>query len=130
MGTAFTRAQRLLTKHDFESVFSQFRKRGVKIDIPFFSVLAILNDRSAARIGFALSKKCIPHACIRNYVRRVFREHFRRQLDTLIHLDLVVLAKPLLKKLDKHAIKQGMVEDLPMIWRRIAECEKRNKFVT
>lgn len=128
MGTAFTRKQRLLTKHDFECVFSQSRKRGVKIDIPFFSVLAVLNEKSTARIGFALSKKCMPHACIRNYVRRVFRENFRRQLDTLTHLDFVVLAKPILKKLGKHDIKQRMAEDLTILWRRIAECEKRNKF--
>lgn len=115
MTYAFDHAKRLLTKKEYEWVFTQSRKTGMKIEFYPFFVLTVLNDKNTARIGFALSKKCLPSACLRNRVKRVFREHFRIQAALLKKVDIVVLAKPGLAQLNN----QEIIAYFDVLWQKI-----------
>lgn len=115
MKYAFTRSKRLLTPKDYENVFMQSRKQGVKIDMPGFFVLVILNDKNTARIGFALSKKSMPKAHSRNRMKRLFRESFRHQSNQLKNMDIVVLAR---SDLSSRSNKE-MQENLTLLWQKI-----------
>lgn len=115
MKYAFTRLKRLLTPKDYENVFMNSRKQGVKIDMPSFFVLVVLNDKNTARIGFALSKKSMPKAHSRNRIRRLFRESFRHQSNQLRNIDIVVLAR---SDLSSRSNKE-MQENLILLWQKI-----------
>jgi ribonuclease P protein component len=103
--TAFTRAQRLTASADFSRVFSGAERSADR----FFTVLARPNERNAARLGLAISRRIASRAVDRNRLRRLAREAFRH-LD-LVPLDYVVMArkdalnatKPVLRaSLDQH----------------------------
>ncbi len=108
---SFSRDKRLLTKQEYERVF----KKSKKIDTPAFFVLVALNDQGKARLGFALSKKSLPKATMRNRARRVIRESFRKQCMALKPVDIVVLARPDLKKLSNQEIRSH----LEILWQRV-----------
>lgn len=110
MDHAFSKNKRLLTKKEYERVFKQAKK----VVAPDFFILTILNDKNTARLGFALSKKSLPKASSRNRVRRVIRESFRTQSE-LKHVDIVVLGKPGLAKLNNQEIRM----DLETLWKKI-----------
>lgn len=109
MEQAFTKTKRLLTKKEYERVFKQSKK----IDTPAFFVLTASNNKDNARIGFALSKKYLPSACLRNRVKRIFRESFRCQ--KLENVDIIVLAKSGLSKLDNEELRMS----LTVLWEKI-----------
>lgn len=115
MEYAFTRDKRILTSKDYENVFVQAKKQGVKIDMPGFFVLITLNDKDKARIGFALSKKYLPTACLRNRMKRIFRESFRLQWSMLKNIDIIFLAKHGLSSLSNKVIW----ENLAMFWQKV-----------
>lgn len=51
------------------------------------------NGGESARLGFAVAKKQIPLAVGRNRVRRLARESFRKQRDTLEAVDIIILTQ-------------------------------------
>lgn len=55
-----------------------------------FQVSALPNGRDAARLGLIVAKKVEPLAVRRNYFKRLVRETFRRQLQGIGALDVVV----------------------------------------
>lgn len=57
---------------------------------PNFQVIALPNGKSVARLGLIVAKKTEPLAVRRNYFRRLVRETFRRQLEEIGALDVVV----------------------------------------
>ena len=46
-----------------------------------------------ARLGLAISKKNIPSAAERNYLKRIIRERFRQSQESIVGKDIVVLAR-------------------------------------
>ena len=114
MSNAFPKAKRLLKKEEYESVFKQSKKTK-KIETDVFFVLASPNDKQIARIGFALSKKVLPKAHMRNRVKRIFREDFRTKAITLKPVDIVVLAKFGLKTSTNSTIRHS----LSVLWQKI-----------
>jgi len=106
----FTRANRLLTSADFKKVFDNAKKSGDK----YFTVLVSNNDLNVARLGLAISKKNTRLAVQRNRLKRLIRESFRLNNETLLGIDIVVLASyraskqnnsVLISSLDKHWTK-------------------------
>lgn len=117
MKYAFTKAKRLLTKEEYERVFKQSRDATItkKIETNIFFVLTALNDQETARLGFALSKKVLPKASLRNRVKRLFREDFRINALTLEKVDIIVLAKSGLKNSSNPEIRNN----LSILWQKI-----------
>lgn len=114
MNYAFPKAKRLLKKEEYEWVFKQTKKTK-KIEMDVFFVLAAANDKETARLGFALSKKVLPKACMRNRVKRLFREEFRINSSMLKPVDIIVLGKSNLKSVTNSEIRNN----LSLLWRKI-----------
>ncbi len=114
MRYAFPKVKRLLKKEEYERVFKQ-SKQTKKVDMGAFFVLIAPNDLEVPRLGFALSKKVLPSACLRNRVKRIFRESFRVCSLTLKNVDIIVLAKPGLAK----SSNQEMRNNLSILWQKI-----------
>jgi ribonuclease P protein component len=84
---AFKKAQRLLTKKEYDHVFEQAKK----IVTSEFIVLFRENNIGYARLGLALSKKMIAKAHDRNRIKRLLRESFRQK--ELPAVDMIFLAR-------------------------------------
>jgi len=101
----YPRQLRLLTGGDFKRVFDG---AVFKVSEQPLLILASPNDLDHPRIGFVISKKNIRRAVKRNRVRRIIRESFRLNQHTLPNLDMVILARKDLDKLDNVALFQLM----------------------
>ena len=86
----------------------------------YFTVLYRPNDLDTARLGFAVAKKKIASAADRNRVRRLARESFRLQRNTLRAVDIIILAQSaaadakntvLFASLDKHWQRLSLTND-------------------
>jgi len=86
---SFTRANRLLTAKQFNSVFEKPYKR----HHAYMTLLVRENNSPLARLGLAVAKKNIKLAVRRNRFKRIVRESFRQHKVQLSGLDIVVLAK-------------------------------------
>lgn len=98
----FNKSRRLLTKSDFDHVFSKAKKVATK----YFVILYRDNDISQARLGIAVAKKMIPKAHDRNRVKRVLRESFRT--NEIKAVDIIFLARPGLAKLKKSELTSNL----------------------
>ncbi len=113
----FERSLRLLSAAEFKQVFSKARK---SID-ENFTVLFAENHLTHPRLGMAIAKKQVKLAVVRNRVKRVIRESFRRHQVVLPALDIVVLARRGIADKEKSELHRS----LRMHWRRIGrQCEK------
>lgn len=61
-----------------------------------------------ARLGLAIARRKMPKATARNRVRRIIRESFRLHQQALAGLDLVVLARANLSRIDNHLLFQSL----------------------
>jgi ribonuclease P protein component len=107
---SFSKAQRLLTKADYDAVFKDSKKWTTS----GFVVLYRKNDLAFARLGLALSKKMIHKAHDRNRVKRLIREGFRRA--TLPAFDLIFLARTGVAKQTNHELSM----QLSKLWIKLA----------
>ena len=89
MGLGFGRDRRLRTRTEFDRVF----RKGTRIEGRLFVMIGLPNDRPEHRLGLAVSRK-VGGATVRNRVRRLLRESFRK-LDAADGrgFDLVVVAR-------------------------------------
>lgn len=84
----FTASQRLLRKVGFGHVV-----KAENISDKKFKIFFAYNGMNNARLGIIASKKTLPNAVDRNYVKRVIREAFRHHNVKSCKLDLVVMVK-------------------------------------
>jgi len=70
-----------------------------------------------ARLGLAISKKHAKKAVDRNRIKRIIRESFRANLQTLPSIDLVVMAKPVTKNADN----QQIFHSLELHWNKLRQ---------
>jgi len=104
---------RLLTADDYTHVFQHPQKSSSKA----LTVLARRSSRASARLGLAIPRKQIRRAVERNRVKRLIRESFRRHLELLRGLDVVVIGRSALAMKNT----QEVFECLEGHWRQVSE---------
>ncbi len=113
----FDKHVRLLKPDEFSRVF----KQPIRSSDRLFTILAVKNEKSHARLGLAISKKNAKRAVDRNTIKRLVRESFRLSLKDLPQVDLVVMAKPVTKSADN----QQIFHSLQHHWSRLSkQCAK------
>ncbi len=106
---AFPSCVRLTTKAQYRRVFDQpFRVRG-----QYWQVLIKDTGQKNARLGLAIAKKNLKRAVDRNTYKRIAREVFRLNQDSLANKDFVIMAKQ--KTLDKQALRLELLELLDLL---------------
>jgi ribonuclease P protein component len=113
----FGKERRLLTATDYQSVFNGARFR---VSRPQILILANVNPSGKTRIGLVIAKKNVRLAVQRNRLKRLARESFRHHQQLLNGLDIVMLARGGLDKLDNETVTK-MLEQL---WQDL--CKRRN----
>lgn len=112
---SFSRSERLLSKHDFQSVFQQPFK------VTQSSLLALFkpNQQVCAKLGIMAAKHIVKSAVDRNRIKRVIRESFRQHKAILKGFDIIVLlrGKNCLIKDDKKALR----DDADKLWQRLTK---------
>ena len=101
MNNRLTKQQRLLHSRDFSQVFSQ---PAFRFSTPNMLILAQPNEQGCARIGLVISRKNVGCAVSRNRIKRLCREAFRVRANAFATIDIVVLARSGLDKLDNAAV--------------------------
>ncbi|WNC72397.1 ribonuclease P protein component [Thalassotalea psychrophila] len=112
----FNRESRLLTPGHFKQVFDNPTRYGSN----HFTILITSNSDNTNRLGMAIAKKRVKLAVQRNRMKRLTRESFRLNQHKLPAVDLVVMVKSGIDKLDNDAINQ----QLEKIWRKIIQRHK------
>ncbi len=87
---SFPRSARLLNRAAFDHVF---KRRTTTARVSGLLCLIAESASTEARIGFAISKKHIPHAVDRNRLKRLLRNRFRVLRGELPPVDLVLLSQ-------------------------------------
>ncbi|PCI60502.1 MAG: ribonuclease P protein component [Gammaproteobacteria bacterium] len=113
----FNRELRLLTPDHFKVVFS----KPIRFHSQHFTVLIRENSINNNRIGFAVAKKRVKLAVQRNRIKRLVRESFRLNQHDLPIVDIVIMAKSGIDKLDNQAISL----QIEKIWRKIIQRQKK-----
>ncbi len=113
----FPRQVRLLTASQFRNVF-----RGPLVSQDrHYRVKAILNDENFPRLGLAVSRRVNKRAVVRNRIKRVVRESFRHNKQTLSGLDIVVVAKQAAAQADKNQLN----DSIDRHWQQLVETVKK-----
>ena len=115
-GNRFGKDSRLLDAAAFGRVF----EKATRSRDEFFTVLCRRNEMGLARLGLAISKRNCRRATARNRVKRVVRESFRGQQESLKDLDVVVINQPAAAT----ATNRQLFASLDGHWRR---CQKANR---
>jgi len=109
----FSRELRLLTPAHYEYVFNN----AVPAVSPQLTLLARSNHSINPRLGITIAKKRVKHAHDRNRLKRIIRESFRLQKQSLPNVDIVVVAKSGLDKLSN----QELFSLLNKLWKKLAQ---------
>lgn len=114
----FGKNLRLLTASDYQAVFKHAQ---FKVSSPQCLILAIQHGNVSPRLGLVIAKKNIRLAVQRNRVKRLIRESFRQHQHLLTGLDIVILARKGLDKMDNAAI----VQRLDKLWQDLVRRRDR-----
>ncbi len=96
----FSKEVRLLKPAHFEDVFSD----ATPAVSPQLTALAKKTTLKKSRLGITIPKKRVKKACDRNRVKRIIRESFRKRKDDFPNIDIVIIGKSGLDKLDNAEI--------------------------
>lgn len=118
-GARFQPSARLRKPAEFKLVFNE----GQRVKRQLIATVFRPNQASEARLGLAIAKKSVPHACERNRIKRLIREDFRKNRSRLPAVDLVFYAQPGLAKLGNPALRALLAE----VWTKVIErCAHRS----
>jgi ribonuclease P protein component len=98
---SLTKNHRLLNSPDFSRVFE---KTEFKVSTTSSLVLAKLTTNAYPRLGLVISKKNVGCAVERNRIKRLCREAFRLRSALLPKMDVVILAKKGISRLENRQI--------------------------
>ena len=110
----FPKSHRLLNPSDFQGVFDEAPLRASH---RLFLMLARPNGHEHPRLGLIIAKKHIRLASRRNRLKRLIRETFRHQQQTLGGIDVIVMARKGMDQLDN----PSLIQQLNGQWRRLAK---------
>lgn len=118
-GFCFGKNKRLLNSADYKAVFD-----GAKFKVPHKNLLVLANptELEVPRLGLVVAKKNAKLAVQRNRIKRLTRDSFRLNQAALVGLDIVVLSKHDLWRLDNRQIN----DILQQAWQRLIK--QRNKY--
>lgn len=102
---------RLLDKKKFDFVF----KKPSKTSDKYFTLLFCKNNKSYSRLGLVISKKKCKLAVNRNKIKRIIRESFRTNKNSLNGYDVVVLNKHTTYNDDSSMLRKSLKNH----WRKI-----------
>jgi ribonuclease P protein component len=85
----YPRSARVRARPEFDAIFA----KGHRAATPVLALHFLPDDRPA-RIGFAVSRKVDTRAVIRNRIKRVIRDYFRRHRSAIATGAYVVVARP------------------------------------
>lgn len=117
----FGRSKRLLTKAAYTAVFDDSPYR---VSHRNFLLLARPSDQEKARLGLVVAKKNIRLAVKRNRIKRVVRESFRLNLQSIQAIDVIFLARRGLDQLDGSEQNRILLESWQKLSRQIDKKEK------
>jgi len=101
---SFSRLYRLISANDYKNVF----KHPQKVSTPEFLFLFCTTEQKHSRLGLAIAKKQIPHAVDRNRIKRLVRESFREKRSQLSSLDIVVMGRNKLIKMNNDKVRKQL----------------------
>ncbi|MGB6976687.1 MAG: ribonuclease P protein component [Gammaproteobacteria bacterium] len=101
---------RLLTPQDFQTVYRNARRVTCHKSV----ILVKINGQNHPRLGISLPKKVVPIAVQRNRIKRVIRESFRLQQNSLKGLDIIVVVKQKIELADSN-FKMSLTEQ----WKKL-----------
>jgi ribonuclease P protein component len=78
------------------------------------------NQKPGPRLGIIIPKHHIKRAVDRNLIRRLVRESFRHQKESLKGLDIIVLLRSKCTPLDKKALR----DDIDKLWLNLKQSFK------
>ena len=103
---SFTKEQRLLTPQAFREVFDAPER---KIHQSHLMAFVRHNPYNKPRIGMAITKRKVPTAVARNFIKRQIREHFRTTAFKLENKDIVFIVKKPLKYINNDELKNQII---------------------
>ncbi|MBQ0720596.1 MAG: ribonuclease P protein component [Gammaproteobacteria bacterium] len=109
----FGRSKRLLTKAAYKAVFDHSPYR---VSHRNLLLLARPNGLKEARLGLIVAKKNVRLAVGRNRIKRVVRDSFRLNQQSLSSIDIIFLARRGLDRLEP-AVQQKLLLDS---WRKLS----------
>ncbi len=109
---AFGKSKRLLNARDFSRVFDHVEARASHRHL---LLLARRNRGPRHRLGLVIAKKHVRSAVGRNRIKRVAREFFRQLPDSSPKLDVVLLAREGIARLDNATLSSILQQQ----WQRL-----------
>jgi ribonuclease P protein component len=113
---SFTRERRLKGPAEYQQVF----RTPCRSTDETFLVIARKNGLDYARLGLIISKKWVKQAVVRNRLKRLARESFRKNQQLLKGMDVVVLTN----KRPGQLINKAINDSLQKHWQRLVTCKK------
>ncbi len=111
----FPRAYRLTTRRQFVEVY----RRGLKARRPSFTVFGLPNDLDGCRIGLTVTRRA-GTAVVRNRIKRVLRDVFRRHRDELpVAMDLVVNGESSMLSMSAERIERDFLGAVAELARKV-----------
>ena len=109
--------RRLRRRRDFAKVFSG----GIRLNARVVTVIVRPNGMNHPRLGLAVGRRVASRAVVRHRLKRRIRESFRHNLERLGGLDVVVLAKPGMEKMESGHFRGLLARQ----WERAAQVARR-----
>lgn len=107
----FPRNHRIVTKAEFQTLFDKSKKIVHKNGVILFRN----NQKPFARLGVIVGKKTAKNAVVRNRIKRVIRESFRRNQERLKKIDIIFIARKPCETLDKQKLREG----IDLLWEKL-----------
>ena len=115
-GYRFTKTQRLRKRAEF----IWLSRHGKRIQTRYFLAGIMENTLPQSRLGVTVSKK-VGNAVTRNRIKRMVREHFRKNCDTLPRQwDISIIAR----KYASHLTNQQIPGELDRLFNKIARSSR------